>query len=99
MSFRRNHAQTEPPTSTGKPALRLVFWVLVITLYVLGAFSLAARTWLFPNRVGLPAPVATAATVSPAPTEPEATEAIATSSPFPTLTPRSTLYPTLTPSP
>ncbi|MHB1318990.1 MAG: hypothetical protein ACYCYF_10275 [Anaerolineae bacterium] len=102
----------EPPSPgplSGRPLARIVFWMLIVALYLLGALSLLVRGWLDSGSVVLATPVTTVmvntaiATDAP-PTQTAATVAPgvpppASATPHPTLTPRRTLYPTLTPRP
>jgi len=80
-----------------------LFWVFVVTLYLLGALSLLLRAWLGPDALAVretPAVFVTVvATAPPATIAPATPIASASATPFPTLTPQSTLYPTLTPRP
>lgn len=90
---------------------RTLFWVLIATLYLLGALSLLVRGWfdLGLTDAGSTTAVTTAATVAAtaistmeppvAITLAPATATVPPPTPFPTLTPRRTLYPTLTPRP
>jgi hypothetical protein len=87
---------------------RILFWVLIVALYFLGALSLLVRGWLDVNPTGAESPIASLTTVATAIATPEepatitlppATFTAPPPTPFPTLTPRRTLYPTLTPRP
>jgi len=97
----RTDAGSDPRHAT----LHTLFWVFVVTLYLLGALSLLMRAWLDPDTtasVETPAIFVTVIATAPPVTVPPATAlpaAPASATPFPTLTPRSTLYPTLTPRP
>jgi len=87
-----------------RSTLRIILWVVIVVFYLLGVLSLVLRSQF---DIGAPLarvtpvgeatlPIATAqATASLELPTPEAL----TPTPFPTLTPRTTLYPTLTPRP
>lgn len=99
--------RTDAGSHSRHATLHTLFWVFVVTLYLLGALSLLLRAWLVPDTaatVETPAAFVTAVVTAPPATAPPATAPPATpaapsATPYPTLTPRSTLYPTLTPRP
>jgi hypothetical protein len=94
-----NDLSTDPGRGGSRPFFKLFFWLVILSLYLLGGLALYLRSQLGP--VGPITPSAPAATieVSPALTATPTATLTLTPSPFPTLTPTATLYPTLTPRP
>ncbi len=94
-----NDLSTDPGRGGSRPFFRLFFWLVIVSLYLLGGLALYLRSQL--------GPLAPIATTTPAATqaalaEPTATPTLTltlTPTPFPTLTPTATLYPTRTPRP
>jgi hypothetical protein len=98
VSLRDNESPDSPDPR--HPVLKIVFWTLIVSLYLLGMFGLLLRTRFAGELDAAPVGVTSATTTVLAVTAPATTQVPpATFTPMPTLTPRSTLYPTLTPGP
>jgi hypothetical protein len=90
---------TDPTQGGSQPLIKLFFWLVILSLYLLGGLALYLRLRLGPlEPTGPLAPSATLAVTVEATATPTATATL-TPSPFPTLRPTATLYPTVTPRP
>lgn len=90
---------TDPTQGGSRPLIKLFFWLVILSLYLLGGLALYLRLQLGPlEPMGPTSPSATPVATLEATATPSATLTL-TPSPFPTLTPTATLFPTLTPRP
>jgi hypothetical protein len=93
----------ELPTYPGRngppPLLKVFFWLVILSLYLLGGLALFLRGRIGPEDVAPFVEPTFAVTAPAAPTPTPTLTLTLAATPFPTLTPTATLYPTLTPRP